>query len=70
MKKDILKKVFNYMKKYIPHLILALCLSAITVALSLYFPILVGKAIDLIVDKGNVNFDDNPNIKYTNKICV
>ena len=57
MKKNILKKVFNYIKKYIPHLILALCLSAITVALSLYFPILVGKAIDLIVDKGKINFN-------------
>lgn len=22
------------------------------------------------INKGNVNFDDNPNIKYTNKICV
>ena len=25
MKKNILKKVFSYIKKYIPHLILALC---------------------------------------------
>ena len=48
MKKNILKKVFNYIKKYIPHLILALCLSAITVALSLYFPILVGNNFPLV----------------------
>ncbi len=52
-----LRKVFGYMKKYIPLLILSLIFAAISVALTLYFPILTGRAIDLIVDKGLVDFD-------------
>ena len=31
-------------------------LATVTVALTLYFPILTGRAIDLILDKGNVDF--------------
>lgn len=52
-----LKKVFRYIKRYIPLLITALALSIVTVALTLYFPILTGRAIDLIIGKGQVNFD-------------
>jgi ATP-binding cassette subfamily B protein len=52
-----LKKVFGYMKKYIPVLILSLLLAAISVGLTLYFPILTGRAIDLILEKGAVDFD-------------
>jgi ATP-binding cassette subfamily B protein len=51
-----LKKVFGYMKKYIPVLILSLILAAISVGLTLYFPILTGRAIDLILEKGAVDF--------------
>lgn len=32
-------------------------LAAITVASTLYLPLLIGKAVDCIVGKGNVNFD-------------
>ena len=52
-----LKKVFKYIKRYIPLLIAALALSIVTVALTLYFPILTGRAIDLIIGKGQVDFD-------------
>lgn len=52
-----LGKVLEYMKKYIPLLIFSLIFAAISVALTLYFPILTGRAIDLIVDKGRVDFD-------------
>ena len=51
-----LKKVFRYIKRYIPLLTVALTLSVVTVALTLYFPILTGRAIDLIVGKGQVDF--------------
>ena len=51
-----LKKVFRYIKRYIPLLIVALTLSVVTVALTIYFPILTGRAIDLIVGKGQVDF--------------
>ena len=51
-----LKKVMHYLKHYIPILILTVVLATVTVALTLYFPILTGRAIDLILDKGNVDF--------------
>ena len=51
-----LKKVMHYLKNYIPILILSVVLATVTVALTLYFPILTGRAIDLILDKGNVDF--------------
>lgn len=54
---QILKKVFGYIKSYSFFVVLSLILAIITVALTLYIPILTGDAIDLIVGKGNVDFD-------------
>lgn len=51
-----LKKVLHYMKHYIPLLVLAVILATVSVALTLYFPILTGRAIDLILAKGRVDF--------------
>lgn len=55
-KMSTMMKVLGYMKRYIPVLILSLALSIVTVALTLYFPILTGRAIDLIIGKGEVDF--------------
>lgn len=52
-----LKKVFRYMKHYLPLLVLSIIFAVVTVVLTLYFPILTGRAIDLVLDKGNVDFD-------------
>lgn len=52
-----LKKVFWYMKRYLPLLALSIVFAVITVVLTLYFPILAGNAIDLVIDKGKVDFD-------------
>ena len=52
-----LKKVLHYMKHYIPLLVLSVILATVSVALTLYFPILTGRAIDLILAKGKVDFD-------------
>ncbi len=60
MSKDqvvILKKVLRRIKKYLPALIGSLVLALIYVAMSLVIPILVGNAIDGIVDAGKVDFD-------------
>lgn len=51
-----LKTVFSYIKQYSFYLILSLVFAVITVALTLYIPILTGNAVDLILGKGNVNF--------------
>ena len=53
---ETLRKVLRYMKKYIPLLVVSLLLATVTVAMTLYFPILIGEALDLIVAKGQVSF--------------
>ncbi|RHA02811.1 ABC transporter ATP-binding protein [Agathobacter rectalis] len=55
-KAGTMRKVLSYMKRYIPLLVISLALSVVTVALTLYFPILTGRAIDLIVGKEKVDF--------------
>ena len=39
-KAGTIRKVLSYMKRYIPLLVISLALSVVTVALTLYFPIL------------------------------
>ena len=70
MKRDVLKKVFRYIKRYIPLLIFSLILSAFTVALTLYFPILTGRAIDEIIELGKVDFEAISAILFEAAIVV
>mgnify|MGYP002510806682 FL=1 len=56
--KETLKKVWKYIDKYKYFLILSMIFAVITVSLTLYAPILVGRAIDCIVGAGNVDFDE------------
>ena len=56
-KTSTLRNILVYGKKYSPLIVLSLLLSILVVASSLYIPILIGKAIDCIVDKGVVDFD-------------
>ena len=56
-KTTTLRKVLRYIGKYKLLLPITLLLAALTVALTLYVPILIGDAIDLIVGEGNVDFD-------------
>ena len=51
-----IQKVLRYMKRYIPLLIVSILLASVTVALTLYFPILTGEALDLIIEAGHVDF--------------
>ena len=54
--KKTLKKVLRYVRPYSFALVGSLVLALVFVAMSLYIPILVGQAIDLIIDKGAVEF--------------
>lgn len=56
-KKQTLKRLFSIIGKYKPMLIMTIVLALVFVVVSLYIPILVGDAVDVIIDKGNVNFD-------------
>ena len=51
-----LKRVFYYIGFYRFLVLLSLMLAGITVALTLYMPILTGEAVDYIVGKGRVDF--------------
>lgn len=53
---ETLKKVLHYIQKYWIYLVLSIVAAAVTVALTLYLPILTGNAIDLILAKGLVDF--------------
>lgn len=55
--KETLVKVLKYIKKYGFFLGCSLILAAVTVALTLYVPILTGEAIDYIVAPGMVDFE-------------
>ena len=55
--KEILKKVLRYVRPYRFALVGSVLLALIFVAMSLYIPILVGEAIDFIIDKGAVEFE-------------
>ncbi len=54
---ETLGKVLNYIRKYWFLVGLSLILAAVTVALTLYVPILTGDAVDLLLGKGSVDFD-------------
>lgn len=47
-------KVLHYVRRYLPLLFLSLLLTAVAVFCSLYIPILIGEAIDQMVDAGQV----------------
>lgn len=51
------KKILLLIKPYLYYLVLSLVFSIITVVCTLYAPILTGNAIDLILEKGQVDFD-------------
>ena len=53
---SVMKKVVLRIKPYWPALIASLLLATVYVAMTLYIPILVGNAIDCIIEAGNVDF--------------
>ncbi len=55
--KGTLKKVLKYVQRHGFFMVLSILFAAVTVALTLYTPILIGDAIDLIVGKGQVDFE-------------
>ena len=54
--KEILLKVWKYIKGYRGRLGLSIALASLSVILTLYAPVLVGAAIDYIVEQGKVEF--------------
>ena len=65
-----LRKVLRYVRRYWPALIVSLLLALVYVAMSLYIPILVGQAIDHIIEAGKVDFAAIWDILLTILICA
>ena len=55
--KEVLTKVLRAVRRYWPALMGSVALAAVSVVMMLYIPILVGRAIDCIVDAGRVDFE-------------
>lgn len=55
-KSQTLKKVLGLIRPHMHFLILSLLFAVISVALTLYAPILIGDAVDMIIGKGQVDF--------------
>ncbi|MDD7175847.1 MAG: ABC transporter ATP-binding protein [Clostridiales bacterium] len=66
----VLRRVLAYIRPHMPLVALSLLLSLVSVALTLYVPILVGRAIDCIVGPGQVRFDALVPILKTIAVCV
>ena len=56
--KSTVSKVLYYIKKYRIWMVISIIFAAVSVGLTLYVPILIGHAIDYIIDKGNVDFEN------------
>lgn len=56
--KQIIKKVFDYVGRYKSRLVLSLILAVVSVAGTLYVPVIIGDVIDFIIDKRLVNFGE------------
>ncbi len=54
--KATLRKVLHYIRHYWFYLVLSIVMAAVTVTLTLYLPVLTGRVIDLILEKGKVDF--------------
>lgn len=68
--KETFVKVLKYIKKYSFFLICSLVLAAVTVALTLYVPILTGDAIDHILGPGKVDFGEITSVLWKIGISV
>ena len=66
----VLGKILRRVRGYWPAMILSLLMAAIHVAMSLYTPILVGRAIDCMIEAGKVDFAAISGILIQILICT
>ena len=56
-KNNLLKRLLSFTRPYLGYLFLSLFFASISVSLTLYAPVLTGRAIDHVVGKGQVDFN-------------
>ena len=69
-KTSTLVRIFGFVKKYRFAVTLSLIFALLSVALTLYVPVLIGRAIDLIITEGKVDFAGITPILARAAICV
>ena len=57
MSKGTLGRLLGFLKPYRMYLVFALIAAVVSVAMSLWTPVLIGRAVDMIVGPGNVSFE-------------
>lgn len=57
-RKDTMKKVLRRIKPYWPLVVLSILAALVTVAATLYVPVLIGNAVDRILEPGKVDFTE------------
>lgn len=62
MNTTIIKRILKYTKPYNKYIIIAFISAVINISLTLLTPILIGRGVDLIASKGNVDFTNLFNI--------
>ncbi len=62
---EIMKKLLKYLKGSRRYIVLSILFAAVSVALTLYIPILTGRAVDCMVGEGNVVFESLAKIIVT-----
>jgi len=70
VRKDTMKQMLQYVKKHSLFVILSVLFAAVSVALTLYVPILIGDAVDLIVAPGKVAFGEILHILLVIGVCI
>ena len=68
VQKPVLKPLLSYARPYIPLFVLSLLFALITVATTLYAPILIGQAVDLMIGPNNVDLDGL--VPVIIKLCI
>ena len=66
----VLRRILTYIRPHMSKLIASLTLALIVVALTLYIPILIGRAVDCIVAAGQVDFAALTSILLTIGGCI
>lgn len=64
------KKVLSYLRPHMFWFVLSLLFAIVSVAMTLYIPILIGNVIDLIPEAGAVQFDSVTSILVKIAVCI
>ncbi len=55
--RKIIRKILHYLKAYWFYMLASVFFAALSALLALYLPVLTGNAVDLVLEKGKVDFD-------------